>query len=291
MVLLCLPFVLWGAVAVAPAAAANPVFCGQVITSPGVYTLTADLVCTGPIAPPQDPNVPVWPGGAALTVFDADATINLNGHSIIGPGSTSNRLGVWVVGNFTSPHVLIQSGTVRGFGTGVQLENGSASTSSLRVTHNGVGIRSTFPPRTVSGFVNVDSSYINENDADGIDVCCGNSLGVTNSQINGNRGTGISAPFSPLGVTGSTIARNQGGGVYQSEFAAGFLNTIVINNDVLIDFNDFPFSTYSFIGNTFNGSVMTYAADPFFGPVHTKVVERNITLNGGQCIGIFCKAG
>src|SRR3954449_3431472 len=86
------------AASAASARSANSVTCGQIITTPNVViTLTSDLICT--TLPPQGNGIEVWVD---------NVTINLNGHSIVGPGagagggSPTTGAGVLVLGYFGS---------------------------------------------------------------------------------------------------------------------------------------------------------------------------------------------
>lgn len=79
------------------------------ITQPGSYRLASNLT-----------DIPT--GKNAIEIRADDVTIDLNGHSIIGPGSiyTSGQ-GIFAPGNPIAVRSTVTNGAVRGFATGVQL--------------------------------------------------------------------------------------------------------------------------------------------------------------------------
>src|SRR5262249_10981459 len=166
------------ATATGPARAADGPSCGDVITTPGVITLTSDLVCTLP-GPPQDPNLPMSPPGTGLVVCSGGVTIDLNGYSISGPNTA---FGI-VVG--CGSNTRIKNGVIRGFAVGVEARPQSAvAFEHVRITGNGTGI---------SGnnrvLITVRGSVISQNGGDGIE-----NFGVVNvrsSVISHNSGGGI----------------------------------------------------------------------------------------------------
>ncbi len=143
-----------GGVAIADAAG----FPVQIV--PGNYVLTSDLV------------VPA--GVAAITSVsgNSDFTIDLNGFSIVGPGTCSGSPVSCTLApssihgiSLSGPNVLIRNGTIRGFaGNGVQLNGLSNRVHDLRVEQNaGAGI-------VVAGPAMISGNTVRLNLDDGIDA-------------------------------------------------------------------------------------------------------------------------
>ena len=256
------------------------VTCGSAITSPGVYELTADLNCSGAFV--ANPNVPP---GAALYVNSSGVTINLNGHSIFGPGATTSSTGVWIEGD-----ALIENGTIRGFGTGVLGTASGVQTNDLRVAKNGYGIFGSLMTLTVS------NSYINENTADGIYASVGLGIGVSNSQVNGNGGNGITDHETGFVGVGNIISRNGGYGIWNDEYGVSLKNNQVNNNGsdgIYLGLNPFP-DTYWLLNNTANGNGghgIDFAARSQLiqGPSYFEGNIARDNLTNPQCINILCR--
>ncbi len=113
---------------VGPLVAATPISCGMIIHTSGQYHLTADLVCD-----------------SGVKVAANDVHINLNGHTLTGPGA---GLGVGS-GIQTSDGIRcaavkglnIAGGTIRGFGSGIELcESMNGHVSGMTLTGNHIGI-------------------------------------------------------------------------------------------------------------------------------------------------------
>ena len=97
-------------VATASPASASPLSCGATVTAS--VKLTGNIVC-----PSSTPD--------AITIGAADVTINLNGHSILGPGANDDTEGV--VDNADAagtPYndVTIENGTISNFGADIDIE-------------------------------------------------------------------------------------------------------------------------------------------------------------------------
>jgi hypothetical protein len=124
------------------------------ITEPGSYRLSGDLVVKA----------------ADMTAINIDAsnvTIDLNGFSITGPGSTAGLYGVADLNAGTA--IAVRNGTIAGFSYGIQLTGSGglkdavtgAIIENMIVYNNGVGI-STGPSSLVRGNV------VTGNTSDGI---------------------------------------------------------------------------------------------------------------------------
>ena len=121
-----------GAVTVFPAAAsASGLSCGMTITNS--VTLSRNLNCSTDTT------------GNALTIGAASITVNLNGYTIIGPGSPANTKGIVNIGH---GYPTIEDGAISGFATAVDLEgtsNGSlhgAALTGLSITSSGLAVNS-----------------------------------------------------------------------------------------------------------------------------------------------------
>ena len=92
----------------ASSANAAPLACGDTLTSPGVYTLTANLNCSA------------MPPSTSALLIGGGVTINLNGYSIIGPGGTVPTFAtIPTVGIETAGDTTIKNGIIRGFDIGI----------------------------------------------------------------------------------------------------------------------------------------------------------------------------
>src|SRR4051812_42793791 len=100
-------------------ASAAAVPCGTVITTPGVYTLSSDLLCGGPMA---------------IEVQAQGVTLNLNGHALV--GAALEGIGVEV--DSESYDTTIENGMIRGFALGINVF-AYTHVINMRIARNGVG--------------------------------------------------------------------------------------------------------------------------------------------------------
>jgi hypothetical protein len=212
----------------ASSANAAPVACGDTITTS--VTLTADLVCQG----------------NGLMVLGFNITINLNGHTINGPGAATITVGIIVSGQ-----ALIQNGTIRGFGLGLQDEPASSADGiNLRVTRNGGGI-----DQGIEGHLTLRRSYVNENAGGGIGgVICAGGINVFDSQIVGNGGDGITAHECAITAARNVISGNRGYGIWNEEWGVDLRDNQVNNNGldgIHLDPNSFN-DSYTLLNNIAN---------------------------------------
>lgn len=261
--------------AASAAAAGSSLSCGTVISSPGVYVLAHDLSC---------------PGFFVQVLGATGVTINLNGHSVSGTGMA------WQGIDIESSDVLIENGSIRGFDIGVFV-SGSAQITNVRLAKNRVGILVDTASIFQSDAV-VQSSFVNENTGDGITVGANSFLQMSNSQVAGNGGDGITAFNAGVSVSGSVISRNHLDGINTWGYGTGLTNNVIANNGgdgVNLGENPFPFDTYNITGNTATGNGghgIVYEADIPDVVVHTVHAEGNVAYSNSlnpQCVNIFCK--
>lgn len=104
---------------VRPAVLATNAHCGQTISAN--LTLNGDLVCTT---------------GDGLTVNSSAAVVlNLNGHTISGPGQVS-AVGVYLV----TKSATVENGTILGFNEAVQVLGITDTVTNVRMTLNAYGL-------------------------------------------------------------------------------------------------------------------------------------------------------
>jgi hypothetical protein len=87
------------------------------ISAPGIYCLTADLSTS-------DPNV------FAITINASSVTLDLNGHKLggLGAGPATTAYGIYAKDR---KNLTIRNGTIRGFLTGINLQDAGASSGHL----------------------------------------------------------------------------------------------------------------------------------------------------------------
>jgi parallel beta-helix repeat protein len=161
---------------------------GLVLDQPGTYTVTHDLTYTG--------------DGAAITLFASPVILDLNGHSLSGPGSDQGAFGIYVP---SGSGAVIENGAVSGFDFGVLLDLASDAVSVTGITargnHDGIAVVGS--GCTVSGCLAVG------NDAVGIVVLEGEGNAITGSTAMGNQ-NGIAVLNADRNtVSGNTSDGNQ----------------------------------------------------------------------------------
>jgi hypothetical protein len=255
-------------------ARADALSCGTVLASPGVYVLAADLNCSAAPAAP------------ALLITSVGVTINLNGHSIIGPGLGTSTVGVQLE---PGSDALIENGVIRRFGLGVSGIDASVDVENARIARNGAGIWG-----GISLGITVGNSYINENAGDGIHDVNGGGIHVFDSQIVGN-GNGIWSHGTRIWAERNVISRN-GYGIWIEEFGVDLEDNQVSNNGgdgIHMGLNSFP-DDYTIVRNTAigNGGHGIVFDPGFVGSIdHIVVSEGNIARKNRtdpQCVNIDC---
>jgi parallel beta-helix repeat protein len=173
-----------------------------IIDKPGSYVLANDITATAR-------DLKTFGGSelACILIIADFVTLDLDGYTIVGPGS---GFGIYVNAPLGSPGragVHVRNGAVTGFERGIALEGSGHTTEQVRVTRNGQGV--TFDgnglvAREVQAFENADHGIL----------CFGGSgHSVRDSQAHGNS-IGISL-FECTGssIIGNTLTRNGVGGI------------------------------------------------------------------------------
>jgi len=184
--------------------------CGQVVTADLV--LAHDLVCSS----------------SGLLIRANGVTVNLNDHSIIGPGPVLSSTGI-SVGAFTSIEI-IGPGTIRNFRTGIAL----AGSSDVLIT--GVTIRD-------NGWAMQPGSSA------GIRIVGSHGVAIEGNVIKGNQDAGIDIVASTgVAIAGNNIKKNAAGIYFVDTASTG--NTVIGNK---ISENDIGIRG-SIVGNTITGN-------------------------------------
>ncbi|GMA86411.1 hypothetical protein GCM10025868_16610 [Angustibacter aerolatus] len=159
------------------AQAAAPPQCGDTLRQS--TTLTADLVCTGDVG---------------LVVKGDDLVLDLNGHTVRGPGVAAGGTGVLVA---SGTSLTVTHGTVRGWGTGVR-----TSTQELEPV-----------------YVTLRRTTLRDNGT-GLLADQGAEVTVTGSNLTGNRTAGAALFLSLVRLDASRVAGSPTG-VAAGEAQAG----------------------------------------------------------------------
>ena len=161
----------------------NPISACGTLSSPGAYFLTGNLSATGD----------------CLVIAADNVAIDMKGKTITGNGSGAGITD----GGFQHPSVIISNGTIRNFGTGIDLENSGEAIIS-----------------------NVDSSK-NAGDGIFIDRCCNTLNSVT---TNGNGGSGIVIDSDDSSLSNIQANGNSDGGIFISNCCNTLVASTVSNN-------------------------------------------------------------
>jgi parallel beta-helix repeat protein len=177
--------------ATAPALAENPVTaCGDVLSEPGNYGLTGDLLACP---------------GNAIVISASNVSLNLKGHSIT-CGSTDG-IGVLVTG---VSDVQVKNGTITGCGLGVFF-SGTTESKITHLTLNGNGLAISLLGASDN---KLTANHMTEN-ITGIRVNFGGGNRISENVASDNFGflsTGIALLFSENNtVTGNRANRNNNG--------------------------------------------------------------------------------
>jgi parallel beta-helix repeat protein len=204
---------------------------GAITSTGNNYTLQQDLNCSDD----------------GLIVQFNNIIINLNGHSLIGPGPDSGKMGTVLM---NSNHVIINGpGTIRNFQSGI-----------LGTESNGIDVNHvTFEGNKIAIFLKgsrnafLVKNIINSNDI-GIAAHSSAMLNINNNQISSNRLAG----FTSVGSAESTISRNvidgSANGIF---FDSQSGNNVVQNNnltDNTLDVNNADGLSLSINNNKFLGN-------------------------------------
>jgi hypothetical protein len=191
-----------------------------VISNPGSYRLTGNLTVSG-----INPD--------AIDVNASHVTIDLNGFSIIGPGS-----GRGIVGFVSGTSLTLENGTVTGFESGIGAGANSVVKSVRADSNLGVGIL-TAPNSVVQGCTaNGNSSGISGGSGTVISgntansnfqgILCGSGCLVTGNTIDNNSSTPLQFDDTTSGYGGNVINGN-GGLIIGKGTSLGAKNTNLCN--------------------------------------------------------------
>ncbi len=237
-----------------------------VINSSGSYRLTGNLT------------VPASKDGIDVNV--SQVTIDLNGFSITGPGSSSSiPLGINATNQFT---VTVANGSVDGFGTGV-MTGVFGIVRNLHADGNGSGINvgqaSLVEGCTANNAINgilagnnsrIHGCTINNAPSAGVDaISCGSACAISENTVNGFETNGITATAGCV-ISGNTVGSN-GVGINCTSGCLISGNTIGGNTTQGIFAND---ATTGYGGNVLNGNGTS--------------VSGGHSLGGNLCNGTAC---
>jgi hypothetical protein len=267
------------ALSLVPAAgAASAPQCGDVVG--GDLVLTADLVCSGD----------------GLTVAsDADVTVDLNGHSIVGSGT---GVGLSVVA-FGTNTITVRNGTIRGFDRGVSTGGSGGNNTPVQaldhlfVARNGTGAtffggttilsHSTVAKNELvgvhddgTGLQRMVDDVVRDNGGDGIEAFEDSLALLRDSFVAHNGGRGLRLSDSVATITGNTFLANGGTGLAISERFCDFSPYTISDN--VADRNGGG-------GMSFVGTSSCAPLDPGVPSGSGNAAKNNATF---QCVLIVC---
>jgi parallel beta-helix repeat protein len=188
---------------------------------------------TGNLAVPASTN--------AINVTAPSVTIDLNGFSINGPGSTSaTPIGINAAGR---KDVTVENGTVTGFGTGVEV----GQFGIVRNAHadaNGDGING--DTNTVIESCTVNNSL----DTAGVALFCFGVCVVSGNTVNGNADVGIKCSSNGCVIKGNTADANTTG------ILCGGTGCLITGNTAINNVGDgiSAAKTTGYLGNVVTGN-------------------------------------
>jgi parallel beta-helix repeat protein len=167
-----------------------------VIANPGSYRLTSNLTVPAGKLGIQDDS----------SSATAGVTIDLNGFSIIGPGTSSGGAGI-----FDSPAapMTVENGTVTGFratdAVGVDTNGFYTIVKNVQAENNSIGI-------IAAGFSLIEGCTANQNSVSGIQ-CNGGDCTISGNVASGNGPDGIFCLDNGCTISGNTANGNTGQGI------------------------------------------------------------------------------
>jgi len=192
------------------------------ISQPGMYRLSGDLSLST-----HDTN--------GLTINADNVTLDLNGHSLTGPGKAAGTSGHGVYVSSIQHNITIRNGTVRdwrGHGIYGALAYNSQFEALRCYNNGGDGIYSSVGPLIVSG----NTCYLN--DGDGINT--GYGCTVTDNACRNNGGDGINSDNGT--IRGNACYNNTGDGIEAS-------NSLVAENCCRMNGTNFNLTTCTAANN------------------------------------------
>ncbi len=217
-----------GLVSASPAHAVVPP-CGSTITQN--TTLTSDMTCPGD----------------GLFIGASNVTLNLNGHTITGPGPnvrpSPNQIYSGVNVLFGRTGVTVTNGTIRGFtiGATTQVNANGNRLSSLRLVSNGQGILTQFNPSTGAAS---NHNLIHDNTIEGSTgangpavLLQGDGHNFQTNIVRNNQNSGVTLTGDANTVSGNDILANtflgielQGGSASSADRNSILTNRITANH-------------------------------------------------------------
>jgi parallel beta-helix repeat protein len=182
--------------------------CGDTLTAD--VTLSADLTCTNP-------------GYDGLIIGGNGVTLDLNGHTITGPGI----VGIRIVGaNATVINTAKRPGTIKGFGYGVYLNpTQGARVVRLTLTGNGKGIEAGFAHSNI-----ISGNVISGNSQDGIRLGASSHNWIGGNTVSKNDfGIALADGSDANIVSGNNVSKNRNFGI---DVFCGSDSNIILHNSV-----------------------------------------------------------
>jgi parallel beta-helix repeat protein len=262
------------ALAVPSVAAANPA-CGATVTHN--VTLTSDMDCSASAT-------------NGINVGKPGITINLNGHTLTGPGS-GNCCNLGIVNTTGYDKVTVENGTVKDYFDAVQFYY----TTGTRILHfMALGNNGGLDVENSQDGV-IDHSTVSRNTADGIHLLGNNNVKVTSSTASHNGLDGVDDNQS-LGTLDHVTANANGGwGVYVDHPAtSGGKYYTIENSTANTNFqsgfqiaDNFP--TYLYQAIVLDNTANDNGQYGFFADLKTKGKGNHATGNGtANCFHVRC---
>lgn len=216
------------------------------ISSSGSYIVVRDLMTT-------QTNV------NGITINADNVTLDLNGHSIIGPGKSVGSSGSGIFINGSHYNIVIRNGIIRDWRYyGI---NGASVDNSL-----------------------FENLLIFNNGAYGISVHSGNT--IKGNIIYGNSGSGISVAWGNL-IMENVCIGNDGNGILSTPYYSSNINNLISDN---ICSSNGSSGIYVNKNNTVTGNVCSNNAIYGIYAYQNCEISENICANNGQA-GIYTKKG
>lgn len=233
-----------------------------------------------------------------ITINASDVAIDLNGHTLYGPGTTAGSFGNGI-SSASGDNITITNGAIRNFNgngiilsvaqahiskvkvvgcsdAGIQVDGGIIENNLVSKTHlNGIVCsNNTYPGVIVNNVVSY--SYNLNYPA----IVATNNCDVTGNNVSNNNTTGIYSSAGNCKITGNTVNTNYTNGIWVNNN-----NCTITGNNVLNTLNGsgiyVPFNGCNIIGNTVssNSSLGIYASG-----LGCRISENEVYGNGSTGI-------
>lgn len=178
-----------------------------------------------------------------ITIVSSDVTIDLDGHSLIGNGSSQSCNGVGLLGELTAPiqRVAVRNGNISGFYCGIlALYNHGTRAEHLDLSGNYIdgarimGNANGFEFHDPHGGMTIAECTINDND-EGISIWASSDNLITDCMITGNESwgifmtTGADAQCNNNSVVNCIINKNGAAGIEIGDLSQGE----IVGNSIL----------------------------------------------------------